>query len=421
MVLQKRGQSDELDPKKYIALLFIVWTVSLAASFFWNVIQSQKAATHEHLQMARAFFQQILISRSWNAAHGGVYVVVTDTLKPNPYLQVPDRDIETTTGLRLTKINPAFMTRMISAIAESEGQIKFHLTSLKPINPGNSATQWEREALTAFDSGTHREVSSYFNGKDGKKFRYIAPLATKENCLQCHQQQGYSVGDIRGGISITFPVAPQNIHYLIITHFMLLVSGIFLIFFFGRKFVLLTEKLKVQSQIDGLTQIPNRRYFEENFQREWLRCRRMHSSLSLILCDIDYFKFYNDEYGHQQGDDCLKRVALALQKVTGRPCDMVARYGGEEFVAVLPDTSLQGARVVAEMMQAGIEKLKIPHKVSKISKYVTVSFGVASMDNKLISKEEIINQADGALYRAKKAGRNIVMCSGESIGGLENS
>ncbi|WP_434685182.1 diguanylate cyclase domain-containing protein [Pseudanabaena minima] len=158
---------------------------------------------------------------------------------------------------------------------------------------------------------------------------------------------------------------------------------------------------------DGLTKIPNRRYFDNCLAKEWQRHLREQKFLGLVMLDIDYFKYYNDYYGHQGGDEVLLRVAQIINQVPRRASDLVARYGGEEFAVILPNTSVEGAFKFAEQIRESVLSLEIPHARSQVSKYVTLSLGAAAMmpnpDNKL---EDLITQADEALYQAKKLGRN---------------
>ncbi len=397
----------QLETKKYIVIIVILWIISILASLYWNLSQSCKTTEAAHLKTAKAFVQQVLIARAWNATHGGVYLRVSNSLQPNPYLQVPDRDLETSKGIRLTLVNPAYMTRMISEIAQQQGKIQFRLTSLKPLNPDNDPTPWEHTALQEFENRKLPDYFFYQREKNTEFFSYIAPIVTKKTCLKCHGKQGYSIGDIRGGISVTFPIKRKAAGPLIFSHLLFLVAGTLLIAGFGRKIVRLTDNLKKQSHMDGLTQIANRIFFDETLHREWLRSRRLHTSLSLIMCDIDHFKRYNDTYGHQAGDTCLKQVTKALDTLVNRPADLVARYGGEEFVVVLPETSAEGARIIAELIQTTVEKLRIPHSSSKTASYVTISLGVATMTSHVIPEKELIERADKALYSSKKNGRNI--------------
>ena len=161
------------------------------------------------------------------------------------------------------------------------------------------------------------------------------------------------------------------------------------------------------SSLDGLTGIANRRQFDKMLDQEWQRALRNCTELALIMIDIDFFKLFNDTYGHQAGDDCLKAVALTLDRIVHRPSDMVARYGGEEFAAILPETDIEGALRVAEKMRDTVARLNMRHDASKVSDKITLSIGVASMSPRGNEDPDILlAAADDALYRAKHAGRN---------------
>ena len=167
------------------------------------------------------------------------------------------------------------------------------------------------------------------------------------------------------------------------------------------------HQLELIVNLDGLTKIANRRRFDEYLTVEWQRHLREKKPLALILIDIDYFKLYNDHYGHQNGDDCLIRVARTIAKIPQRPTDLVARYGGEEFVVILPNTNIEGALMVAESIRVAIASLTIPHTESQVSEYITVSSGVVSViPNSENSLDDLINKADQALYTAKNQGRD---------------
>ncbi|MBD2577753.1 PAS domain S-box protein [Oscillatoria sp. FACHB-1406] len=169
------------------------------------------------------------------------------------------------------------------------------------------------------------------------------------------------------------------------------------------------QKLHHLATVDSLTQVANRRCFDAYLQAEWRRMTREKSSLSLILCDIDYFKLYNDTYGHPAGDRCLRRVATALRRTLKRPADLVARYGGEEFAIVLPHTDEQGMRWIAELLRQAVKRLNIEHSASPVCDRVTLSLGgVALVPTRLNSWQALIDGADRALYQAKKGGRDRV-------------
>jgi diguanylate cyclase (GGDEF)-like protein len=166
------------------------------------------------------------------------------------------------------------------------------------------------------------------------------------------------------------------------------------------------DLLKRQSNMDGLTGLPNRRAFDELLGQEWRRGARLNSPLSLILLDIDHFKQYNDFYGHLAGDECLRMVGRQLATV-GRSIDFVGRYGGEEFVCVLPHTNLKGAAKVAERLQGAINSLQLEHERSLAASHVSISMGVATMTpHSGVKEEDLIAAADDLLYEAKEAGRN---------------
>ena len=167
------------------------------------------------------------------------------------------------------------------------------------------------------------------------------------------------------------------------------------------------HELQRLAAFDGLTQVANRRRFDEYLQQEWQRMLREQLSLSLILCDIDCFKLYNDTYGHQAGDDCLRQVAAVIQGSAKRSMDLPARYGGEEFAVILPNTDQDGAVQVAHDIQIGVRQLGILHESSKVCSTVTVSLGISSTIPSLITSPELlINAADKALYQAKAEGRD---------------
>lgn len=171
----------------------------------------------------------------------------------------------------------------------------------------------------------------------------------------------------------------------------------------------LNRQLEEQSKLDGLTGIPNRRLLEEHLHAEWRRAQRNGRPLSMIMVDIDYFKLFNDNYGHLAGDEALKLVADGLKKEAKRPGDLVARYGGEEFAVLLPETDLDGAACLAENLRARIEALNITHEYSPLIKQVTVSLGVAAViPSHSLPMNILIERADKALYRAKQNGRNRV-------------
>ncbi|WNL16344.1 diguanylate cyclase [Arcobacter cryaerophilus gv. pseudocryaerophilus] len=167
------------------------------------------------------------------------------------------------------------------------------------------------------------------------------------------------------------------------------------------------DMLEKLSMYDGLTNIRNRRFFDETFEKTFSEIKRDKKSLAVLMIDIDFFKPYNDNYGHGQGDETLRKVAKALEKTIKRPTDFVARYGGEEFVILLKDINKNGVEAVANNLLNAIRELKITHEFSKIENYVTISIGASFYNsNSDITKLELLLKADETLYNVKNSGRN---------------
>nr|WP_315491957.1 diguanylate cyclase [uncultured Rhodoferax sp.] len=161
--------------------------------------------------------------------------------------------------------------------------------------------------------------------------------------------------------------------------------------------------------LDGLSGVFNRRYFDQQLAVEWARAARNHTALSLIMVDVDHFKLFNDRYGHQAGDDCLRQIALTLKSSLRRPTDLVARYGGEEFACILPDTGYEDALAITQEMERQVRAQKIPHEFSQFDGVVTASLGLAtSIVQPGSSSAALVGLADAQLYQAKQAGRGRV-------------
>ncbi|PKL17196.1 MAG: diguanylate cyclase [Spirochaetae bacterium HGW-Spirochaetae-5] len=395
--------------RKNIVIICLIWTAITSGSFFLNYKNALNEERLLSLQTARSFFQQIVLFRSWNAIHGGVYVPVTTDTQPNPYMQIPLRDIKVNRNLTLTKINPAFMTRQVSELAMKKDGVKFRITSLLPIRPENKPTPIEETALKEFETGV-MEKGEIINENSRQIFFYMASLKTEKSCLPCHAKQGYREGDVRGGISVTFPYTSQShISATASVHLFMLFAGLFGLIYSGLKLSKAYDVIKRQAVFDALTGIPNRHSFSERIFTEYKRSLRDNYPLSVIMGDIDNFKLYNDTYGHAGGDECLKSVAKIIEATLKRPGDFCARYGGEEFIIILPATDNEGAGLVAENIRKNVFSLNIPHEKSTHEKFVTISLGIATKNNdSTMTSEELLKMADDALYIAKEKGRNRV-------------
>ena len=217
--------------ERYVWILAVVWTVIIAASLVWNVIQVRRNTLEAARIQARAAFEKDVIYRRWNAEHGGVYALVTEETRPNPYLKVSERDVMTPLRKPLTLINPAYMTRQVHELAEEKYGVRGHITSLNPIRPDNAPDPWETEALRAFERGK-TEDSSVEKMEGEGYMRLMRPLITEKGCLKCHAAQGYQEGDIRGGISVSVPLEPlwaisrMHVLTLVLGHVLLWLMGL---------------------------------------------------------------------------------------------------------------------------------------------------------------------------------------------------
>ncbi|MBF0515040.1 MAG: diguanylate cyclase [Desulfovibrionaceae bacterium] len=404
------------DPVFRMFFISISLTIGLCLSavFLGLAIRSRELINEEILARARTHFNGIVMTRKWNALHGGVYVLKQPGASSNPYLADPD--ITDTQGRVYTKKNPALMTREISEIADKEGQFTFHITSLKPLNPGNAPDPFEARSLEAFERGASEMFAK--SAQDGKvAFRYMAPLVTEEPCLACHRDQGYKLGDIRGGVSVSFDVdavqrkLDQNNLVILAFSLLTVASLIALVYFFFRQMKTrlhkIREELRVMATTDALTGICNRGHLLERFHDEFERFKRHGGELGCIIFDLDHFKRVNDTHGHQAGDEVLAAFAkLVAGRV--RPYDIFGRYGGEEFLLVLPQTDCQAALAFAERMRDLVETDLTPRLSFALETPVTVSLGVTNANPADTTIDTVLKRADEALYRAKERGRNKV-------------
>ncbi|MCP4674917.1 MAG: diguanylate cyclase [Deltaproteobacteria bacterium] len=403
--------------RTFIISFSLIIAVIINGIFIGIFFRNRTLFQEEFLNRSRSYFQDIVLTRRWTASFGGVYVEKKDGVISNPYLKNPD--IETVDGRTFTMKNPALVTREVSEMAERSGLYTYHITSLKPINPSNTADRFEREALKAFERGA-KELSARVREDDGLEyFRYMAPLMTERSCLTCHAEQGYKLGDVRGGISVTFDISDTSralvFNSIIIVILGGLILGFLLVFFYvstSRVRSILAsanEHIRKQAVTDELTGLSNRRQFFEVMGEEFQRAKRYRRNLSCIILDVDLFKRVNDTYGHQTGDRVLKEIAGVL-RANLRKSDLPARYGGEEFVCILVETDQDGAETVAERTRVSIEALTIDTEKGELK--VTSSFGVVSLSPEQLDQSEdpsqLVKLADEALYRAKENGRNRV-------------
>ena|GEM_PF-2109877 len=432
MRYHKNPRLSKLSIGPLLGLVMLLWTGIFAFSLWYGVNELGKQAMNSARIQARTAFEKDVMYRRWNSMSNGVMVpVVPGKLEPNPYLSPSGRDITTTGGVLYTKINPAFMTRLVHELGASESGVLGHITSNMPIRDGNEPDPWESAALEKLESKTTDEVSSIELMGGVPYLRLIRPLSVEESCLTCHAFQGYKLGQVRGGISVSVPMEPITASLKMeqrrqsYTHVGLWAFGMVCMLatmlrlsrsmkdheydaeLLRREVAQRVEAetlLRKSAGTDMLTRLPNRRTAMENIDREISRYKRSKTVFSILMVDVDHFKKVNDTWGHEAGDMALVSTAGRLKTMV-RGQDTVARWGGEEFLVILGETSVESAMTVAEKLRAGIES----HPVDIGSQHIalTVSIGVSEF----LPSHDVsfsIKIADEALYVAKQSGRNRV-------------
>ncbi|MFA7346771.1 MAG: diguanylate cyclase [Desulfurivibrionaceae bacterium] len=410
-------ESDYKSPwKRFTVNISMVILLFISALFTGIYLNNQKTIEQGLKNRAQALYSSLIITRKWNALHGGVFVEKTPGMESNPYLQNPD--ITAGNGKIYTKKNPALMTREISEIADKEGAFQFHITSFKPLNPKNTPDAFEQQALLSFALGKS-EATTKEKSNGVTHYRYMAPLIVEQACLACHAAQGYRLGDVRGGISIRFNIEEMERALMLNRLLLGLLFTVTLVSFLTivhRLVITLQKKLVAAEEIiqemaitDDLTKLKNRRFLRTRLREEFDRATRYRHPLSCIFFDADHFKQINDTYGHEAGDAVLKMISTTAQEQC-RQSDILGRYGGEEFLMILPETELKQAGVLAERLRQAIEdqtNIVDQHQIR-----VTATFGVACYSPGATAAQPdlsgFIKQADTAMLEAKKAGRNRV-------------
>jgi diguanylate cyclase (GGDEF)-like protein len=389
----------------------------LILALYFSGIRNEDASMQElAYKEAVANFHKDQAFRIWGTKHGGVYVPVSEHTKPNPYLNhIPERDLTTPAGRQLTLMNPAYMLRQMMDDYNKLYGVKGKITSLRPINPANAPDEWETVALKAFESGEIERID--ITELDGEPYlRMIRPMVIQQGCLKCHQQHGYQVGDVRGGVGISVPLSG----YLEVanSHKQNLIFALSLVWFVGmtgvhrvgknsqqriRERKAYETKIWRQANFDTLTGLSNRSLFMDRLERALAYARRHESKLALLFIDLDGFKDVNDTLGHAHGDLLLQEAAKRLQNCV-REMDTVSRLGGDEFTVILPELaeSISAAKVAGTILNSLARAYVIDDHETRLS--ASIGITIFPQDGK--DPGMLLQHADTAMYQAKGEGRN---------------
>ena len=387
---------------------YLIWTVIAGALLMWSLERERSSVAAIALHQAKAFVDLTVTTRTWNAEHGGIYIPVTEKTKPSPYLEAADREVVTTDGLRLAKINPAYMTRQISDLSAGRKMVRIHITSLEPTQPANVPDSWEAQALRSIDAGEKERLELIDSSNGETLFRFISPLFAEQSCLHCHEKQKLKEGSLMGGISVSIPastlMASGKSHMAELggVYFFLWLLGIGAMaggarYLRERKRV--EERLKAVSLTDELTGLNNRRGFFLLAEQAMKGAARNRMSASLFYLDLDSMKWINDNLGHEEGDLALRDTALILKR-TFRDSDILGRLGGDEFVVLASETSPLST---PEPLRDRLKKELDNHNLHAHRRYeLLISMGCAHFDpDSSVSVEELLKTADALMYEEK--------------------
>ena len=389
------------------------WTCVLVFSYGTNVLRYKAEVAETARIQARAAIERDILFRNWTAGHGGVYVPITPETQPNEFLRVPERDVLTETGRRLTLINPSFMVRQIYELGQKRQELYGHLTNLDPLRPANGPDDWERSTLHAFKAGApERDMTLNIDGKP--IFRFMKPLLAEEGCLLCHDRKKYAPGDVLGGISVAIPLSPlleierRHVREVALAHAAVWLVGMLGMGIGARSLQIQTnERRKAEERVrhlafhDALTELPNRRLFLDRLEHALAETSRYNRKLALLFVDLDGFKSVNDDYGHDAGDRVLLAVAGRL-KICCRAADTVSRLGGDEFGIILSNVEEEAAAL--QVAQRIVEDLAQPF--GNIATQLGASVGVSLAPADGSEGWTLVKKADKAMYAAKRAGKN---------------
>jgi len=422
-ITSNSSSQEERDLKRYVWLLIAIWTAITLLSLGWDLYERYKNTQEIALTEARTQFNRDLAFRSWVSSSGGIYAPVNDHTIPSRHLQgIAERDLTTPSGKQLTLINPEYMIRLVNSSFPELHGAPTRVTSLRPRRLLNAPDNWESQALNAFNQGK-TEVYEFITLNNIPHLRLMRPLFAESPCLHCHPDQPYKEGDLMGGMSIVLPmvklldISRRQTAVMVMGH-----SGLWLLGIIGllrgRERLLENIKKRIQAEKtimkqathDDLTGLPNRRLLLELLNHTHTQCIRHRYMGGLLFLDLDNFKPVNDTFGHDVGDTLLQEIARRLEE-TLRKDDVAARLGGDEFVVLLSEINGTQAQVEEQTLTVA-EKISLalaePFVIQGHTFSISASIGATLFPQDGSKPEQILKQADMAMYNAKKSSSNSV-------------
>ncbi len=401
----------------YVVLAVVGWSALVSASLSWNLHRARDAAYALARNEAASSINKDLALRRWAASHGGVYVPIDEATPPNPYLDVPNREIDGPDGSTLTLMNSTYILRQMQQAFAQDAGVRVRITSLRPINPINAPDPWERRALERIEQTPALDEISEATEIDAKPhIRMLRAMRVESTCLKCHARHGYRLGDVRGGISVTVAMEPffsqleTDNQAILGSHGGAWILGLAGIIFFDRRArrrlverAEAEERLQQLAHYDPLTQLPNRLLLADRLAQAIAQARRNNALLVIGFLDLDGFKTVNDSLGHGVGDRLLVEVADRLKGFI-RGGDTIARLGGDEFVLVLG--GLDSLQECDSVLNRVLGAIAAPYTVDGRNLKLSASIGVTLCPSDGSDPETLIRHADQAMYSAKQAGRN---------------
>ncbi len=392
------------------AAAVLILTLLVAYSYFWNIDNIAREKFSLALSQAQSYWNKDVAFRQWAARHGGVYVKPDERTRPNPALShLPNRDVVTTDGMKLTLMNPAYMSRQMIEEFEGDYGIKGKITGKKQLNPANKPDQWQLKALDLFESG---KTDTFYEQQniDGQPYlRYMKAMYMTEGCVKCHGILGYKDGDLRGGVSVSIPLQPyiaaaeETGNSILATHLVVWLLGMLAIIFFAWLLKGMMHQLTYKAMYDDLTGLPNIRLFKNRLEQAFKRSKRdSRNKFAVCFMDLDRFKNLNDSRGHKVGDKLLMALAERISQLL-RPGDTIARMGGDEFTLLLEDIDgLEDTVLVSERI---LGSFKRPFDVDSDQIYTNASIGICISSDHYANSDDMIRDADIAMYHAKSQGK----------------